>query len=72
MSIPATNNWPPRFTCNVPGLFESLSNDGYGTVLAPLAAHLNRIARRAIEIEDPVIMGELINMGMVTATEDES
>ena len=56
--------WPPRFHCHVPGVFKSLAAEGYGLLLAPLAGDLNAIARRAVEINDPVLLRLLTRMGL--------
>ena len=64
------DDWPPRFHCHVPGVFKSLSAAGYGIVLAPLAGDLNAIARRAVEINDPVLLRLLTHMGLVGEIEE--
>lgn len=64
-SIPH-REWPPRFHCHVPGTFAALAGEGYGLILLPLYRDLEAIARRAIELDDPVLLGTLLSMGMVT------
>ena len=54
-----------RFTCDVPGLLNTLERDGYGYLLLPLVGHLKRIAERAIEIDDSVILEELNTMNII-------
>ena len=63
---------PVRFTCNVPGLFKALDNDGYGMLLLPLIGHLDRIAKRAMEIEDLVILEELQDMNVINLVVQEN
>ena len=63
------DEWPPRFHCNVPGLFKSLAAEGYGLVLAPLVGDLNAIAERAIELDYPKLLAMLQRMGIISEKE---
>ena len=62
---------PIRITCDVPGLFKNLAAEGYGLMLIPLLNHLDRIAKRAIEIEDMVILNELNDMNIINIVVQE-
>ena len=63
---------PIYFTCDVPGLLNTLERDGYAILLLPLVGHLKRIAERAIEIEDPVICEELNQMNIIDPVGEEN
>ena len=67
----SSDDWPPRFHCNVPGLFSALAKEGYGLILAPLLGDLNSIAKRAIELEDQKLLNLLGKMGLLDVSEEK-
>ena len=66
MKTKLPDEWPPRFHCYVPGVFETLAKEGYGLVLAPLITDLNDIAKHAIETGDTKLIAKLKQMGIIS------